>query len=207
MISKMKIINLHHTNYFFIENDCGKYLAIDNGYPCTLYEYKRKIKEAGIHFDDIVAAIVTHIHIDHAGLLGELCEVIPDCYLIGNQREKAITEMERIILKDTNYNGSENNTSCVYKKIDVSKIKFVSVAEINNFLKENKFGGTIIETPSHSDDSITYISDDGVAIIGDLTPRSFVMEDNEKEIDDWKKIVEYKVTRVIPSHANEFMLN
>jgi glyoxylase-like metal-dependent hydrolase (beta-lactamase superfamily II) len=193
---QMKILHLHHTNYFLVENKNGKFLSIDNGYPCTLYEYKRKVKEAGINFEDIIGAIVTHLHLDHAGLLGELCQVIPDCYLIGNQRQDEINEMERIILRDKNYAG--------YKKIDLEKIKFISIDEMNTYLEEKKFGGTIIATPSHSKDSVTYITDDGTAIIGDLTPLCNVMEDNKEENEDWNKLFDLNVKNVIPSHANEF---
>ena len=51
------------------------------GWPCTLYEYQRCMKEIGLRFTDIQIAVVSHFHMDHAGLVGEfppLGQVMPD---------------------------------------------------------------------------------------------------------------------------------
>jgi glyoxylase-like metal-dependent hydrolase (beta-lactamase superfamily II) len=130
---------------------------------------------------------------DHAGLLSEFIESRIQCYLVGKQSYKEIDEMERTIKK--NYKE--------YKEIDKSKIKRASIEEINELLKQEGFSGEVIITEGHSPDSISYITEDNEAIIGDLTPIEQIMDDKKSE-ENWNHIKEKKVSRIYPSHANIF---
>ena len=59
-----------HTHcYLLRSNDREKLLAFDAGWPCSLLEYARGVKAAGYRFDCIRWAIISHFHLDHAGLV------------------------------------------------------------------------------------------------------------------------------------------
>ena len=130
---------------------------------------------------------------DHAGLLNEFIESGIQCYIIEKQSNKEIDEMERTIKK--NYKE--------YKEIDKSKILRASIEEINELLKQEGFSGEVILTEGHSPDSISYVTEDNEAIIGDLTPIEQIMDDKKSE-ENWNHIKEKKVSRIYPSHANIF---
>ena len=130
---------------------------------------------------------------DHAGLLSEFIESGIQCYIIEKQSDKEIDEMERTIKK--NYKD--------YKEIDKSKILRASIEEINELLKQEGFSGEVILTEGHSPDSISYVTEDNEAIIGDLTPIEQIMDDKKSE-EDWNHIKEKKVNIIYPSHANIF---
>ena len=190
----MLYFRYHNTNCFFIKNEhTNTYLAIDAGWPCTLREYQRLLKNIGIKFTQISFCIVTHLHMDHAGLLSEFIESGIQCYIIEKQSDKEIDEMERTIKK--NYKD--------YKEIDKSKILRASIEEINELLKQEGFSGEVILTEGHSPDSISYVTEDNEAIIGDLTPIEQIMDDKKSE-ENWNHIKEKKVRRIYPSHANIF---
>ena len=90
-----------------------------------------------------------------------------------------------------------------YKEIDKSKIKRVSIEEINQVLNQEGFLGEVILTNGHSPDSISYITEDNEAIIGDLIPIEQIMDDKKSE-ENWKRIREKKARKIYPSHANIF---
>jgi glyoxylase-like metal-dependent hydrolase (beta-lactamase superfamily II) len=190
----MLYFRYHNTNCFFIKNKRTEtYLAIDAGWPCTLREYQRSLKNIGIKYTQISNCIITHLHMDHAGLVSEFIESGIQCYLLEKQSDKEIDEMERTIRK--NYKE--------YKEIDKSKIRRVSIEEINELLNKEGFSGEVILTNGHSPDSISYITEDNEAIIGDLTPIEQIMDDKKSE-ENWRRIREKKVKRIYPSHANVF---
>jgi glyoxylase-like metal-dependent hydrolase (beta-lactamase superfamily II) len=192
----MQYFRYHNTNCFFIKNEQNDtYLAIDAGWPCTLREYQRSLKNIGIRFAQISTCIVTHLHMDHAGLLSEFIEHGIKCLIAGKQSDKEIDDMERIIKKNCSN----------YQEIDKSKIFRVSIERLNEVLEQEGFKGEVIETDGHSPDSISYITKDKEAIIGDLAPIGQILDD-EKSEGSWEKIKEKKVKCAYPSHANVFEL-
>ena len=65
--------------------------------------------------------------------------------------------------------------------------------------------GEIISTPSHSEDSVCVILDDGDCIVGDLEPVEFLgaYEDNPRLEKDWSRIMSYKPKKILYAHVNE----
>lgn len=190
----MQYFRYHNTNCFFIKNEHNDtYLAIDAGWPCTLREYQRSLKSIGIQFSQIGICIVTHLHMDHAGLLSEFIEQGIQCFIVGKQSDDEINEMEKIIKKNYKH----------YREIDKSKILRASMGRINEVLWQAGFLGEAITTNGHSPDSISYITKDKEAIIGDLAPIGQIMDD-EKSEGSWEKIKRKQAKCAYPSHANVF---
>jgi glyoxylase-like metal-dependent hydrolase (beta-lactamase superfamily II) len=62
-----------HTHYYLLPSYDGKsLLAFDAGYPCSIHEYARAIKDTGCRFEQIKWAIVSHFHLDRAGLIRDI---------------------------------------------------------------------------------------------------------------------------------------
>jgi len=195
----VKYFRYHNTNCFFLESSIDKsLLAIDAGWPCTLYEYQRALKTIGYSFKNIKWAIVTHFHMDHAGLIGELSKEGIYCYTFENQTFNDIDEMERVILKNKEYSA--------YQKIDRNGLKTTSISEFNNEFKTLGINGEVIITKGHSSDSITLITNDHEAIIGDLAPINQIMENDIVSIENWNEIKHRGMKRIYPSHAEIFDL-
>jgi len=184
------------TNCFLAQssND-DRLLAIDAGWPCSLYEYAAALKSTGHHFDQIAWAIVTHFHMDHAGLLGEFIQKGIHCIIFENQ-EEAIDPMEKMILR--NYKK--------YRNIVRERLVKVKAEGSRAFFEKIGIRGEVLLTPGHSPDSITFISDEHEAAIGDLYPIDLVMPDDTVSMRSWERIREKKVKIVYPSHAPLFEL-
>jgi glyoxylase-like metal-dependent hydrolase (beta-lactamase superfamily II) len=158
-----------------------------------LYEYIRSLKAIGFRFEQIKWAIISHFHLDHAGLVRDFQDAGIQCLLFENQGE-GIDEMERIIARS--YSG--------YRPILKEGFHRVSTQKSRSFLKAIGIKGEVIQTPGHSDDSVSLITDDHDAVIGDLYPIDQVMPNDLTTLNSWEKIRERGAVRIWPSHAPGF---
>jgi glyoxylase-like metal-dependent hydrolase (beta-lactamase superfamily II) len=188
----MHVIRYHGTNAYFLTLTEGL-LAIDCGWPCSLLEYRRLMKEQGLRFQDVRRAVVTHLHMDHAGLLGEFQRAGIDCALIGGQDEAAAA-MERVIGKNGDYSD--------YIPIDLNRIRRLTLDELN--AEAQGWGIEAVPTPSHSPDSVSFLVGNE-AIVGDLAPRSQILEGDPAQAD-WARLAAKGVVKAYPSHAAAFLL-
>jgi endoribonuclease LACTB2 len=194
--SRVEYFRYHGTNCFFIRSDSDdRLLAVDAGWPCTLDEYWRGLKSIGLQYRHITWAIVTHFHMDHAGLVNEFIESGIECLIFENQAG-AVDGMERTIRK--NYPR--------YRNIDAERLAAARTNESREMLKAMGIRGEVIVTDGHSADSITLITDSREAIIGDLPPRERIMPDDEKCLACWRRIEGMGARRIYPSHAAIFEL-
>ena len=92
-----------------------------------------------------------------------------------------------------------------YTPIDETKATIISCAQSRDFLCDIGIGGEVIHTPSHSEDSVSVILDNGNCIVGDLEPMEYLAaySNNRKLKCDWKKVMEYHPKQILYAHANE----
>jgi glyoxylase-like metal-dependent hydrolase (beta-lactamase superfamily II) len=169
-------------------------LAIDVGWPCSLLEYQKGIKSIGLKYKNIKWAIVTHFHMDHAGLINEFQKNGIECIVFENQYEH-IDLMEKTISRK--YNN--------YTSINKEKLKRITTNVSKEYFNDLGIELEIIKTNGHSEDSISVIKNDEI-IIGDLAPIDQIMDDDIKNQICWEKIINRKIRKVYPSHAKEFYL-
>lgn len=191
MITKIRYGN---TNTFLIRGDKGSVL-IDTDFAGTLPMFYRMIKTLGIKVSDITYVLATHYHPDHIGLVSELMEQGVKLLLVDTQVE-SVHYSDEIFAREPRLG---------YKPIDESEAVTISVEESRSFLKELGIDGEIISTPSHSEDSISVILDDGTCIVGDLEPFEYLAgyEDNEALSADWDTVLGLDPKRICYAHANE----
>ena len=154
------------------------------------------MKTIGYSFKNIKWAIVTHFHMDHAGLIGEFIKEGITCYKHENQTFNAIDEMEKVIMKNKEYS--------LYQTIDKNMIKEENINEINNELRTLGIYGEVIITKGHSPDSITFLTKEHEAIIGDLSPINQITEDDKESLENWSIIKQKGIKKIYPSHAELF---
>ncbi len=183
-----------NTNTFLLSGEAAN-LLIDTDYAGTLSAFYKEIKKHGIGVQDITYVMATHYHPDHMGLIGELMEHGVKLLLIDAQTEYVHFSDEIF--------GREKQIK--YTPIDESLATVISCAESRSFLISMGINGEIISTPSHSEDSVSVILDDGDCIVGDLEPIDFLdaYEENPRLEKDWRRIMSYKPKRIYYAHANE----
>ena len=191
MLTKLKYGN---TNTYLIHGKSGNVL-IDTDYAGTLPMFYKAIKEHEISVKDIDYILATHFHPDHIGLVSELMEQGVGLILMESQAG-AVHFSDKIF---------EREPGLRYKPIDESAGVFLSFEESRAFLGKLGIDGEIIRTPSHSEDSVSVVLDEGICIVGDLEPLDYLLayEDNRELKCDWDKVMSYKPKVIYYAHANE----
>lgn len=170
-------------------------LAFDAGWPCSLHEYARSMKVTGFRFGQIKWAIISHMHMDHAGLIRDFQDAGIECLLFESQGG-GIDAMEKIISRSYRE----------YRPILRDRFTRIRTEESRSFLRGVGIEGEVIQTPGHSDDSVSLITDEHDVLIGDLSPIAQIMPEDVKSLQSWTRIRELEAIRIWPSHAEPFAL-
>ena len=189
----MNKLNYGNTNTFFIRGDKGG-LLIDTDYAGTLPAFYKAIKNAGIKMTEIKYVLATHYHPDHMGIVGQLIEQGIELLLVDVQKE-AVHFSDKIFEKD----------KLQYSKINEADARIITCEESRKVLSSIGISGEIIQTPSHSADSISLILDNGSCFVGDLEPSEYLeaYDNNEALKNDWDLIMYYNPKTIFFAHRPE----
>ena len=187
-------IRYGNTNTVLLKGNKGSIL-IDTDYAGTLPAFYKTIKGLGIKVSDITYILATHYHPDHIGLVSELMSQGVKLIIMESQTD-SVHYSDGIF---------EKEHYLVYKPIDENKAQVMLFENSRTFLESLGIEGEIIPTPSHSEDSISVLLDDGTFIVGDLEPLEYLeaYEDNSKLKADWDRLLKAEPKRIIYAHANE----
>ena len=183
-----------NTNTFFIPGAEGG-LLVDTDWAGTLPQFFKAIKAAGIEMKAITTLLVTHYHPDHMGLAGEL-QQLGVKLLIADLQLPFVHASDEIFARDKRLS---------YRAADEDAARVISCAESREALKTLGIDGEIIHTPSHSEDSISLLLDDGSCLVGDLEPLAYLAgyDENPALKSDWEQIMRRHPKRILYAHANE----
>lgn len=192
----MEIIALTYksTNCYLLQSNNG-WIMVDAGWPDTLPQLLHLLKQKSVRTNDIKYLIVTHFHPDHAGLAEDLKGFGAQLIL----HESQVPYVEKI------NSFFKKNPKANFKEIDAGNNIIVSSAESREFLSNVGLNGEIIQTPGHSDDSISLIIDGCCGFTGDLPGLSLMEAYDDQTIkDSWKMIQSYNVKKIYPAHGNPY---
>ena len=194
LVSVIRHFRYHNTNCYFMAC-AGGWLAIDAGWPGTLSEYRAHSHAHGVPLEAVRHALVTHFHLDHAGLFGEFQLLGIECVVFEEQLPH-IAPMEATITRG----------KASYQPIDSRLARIVSLRESAAFLEGIGVRGEVIATAGHSPDSVTLLTADHEAFIGDLYTPQFVMPDDVRHTTIWSDLIDRGVKQVYPAHVLPFEL-
>ena len=191
-ITELKYSN---TNTYLIEGDKGTIL-FDTGWAGTFVAFCRELGEKHKALQDIDYLLISHFHPDHMGIAGEIAECGPKVLIMDLQ-------LPYIHSSDVIF-GKENNR--FFKPISENDLKVISVDKSRAFLTSIGINGEIIYTPGHSDDSISLILDNGIALVGDLYDLNSAFAFNDEKINNsWKNILSHNISKICYGHHEQII--
>jgi glyoxylase-like metal-dependent hydrolase (beta-lactamase superfamily II) len=177
------------STYCYLIESYDGYLLYDTGWVNEYGIFRDSLKELGISPKKIKWFMVSHFHIDHAGLAGILINNGKEFIVFENQKD-CINEMEELI-ENKKYN---------YVKINQEKIIHKKLIDSRKWLETIGINGEIIQIFGHGNQNIALLLDDGKAFIGDLPP---IYKYDELVKNDWDKILRYNVKIINTAHSGE----
>jgi glyoxylase-like metal-dependent hydrolase (beta-lactamase superfamily II) len=195
IVENLVTVTIRSTHYYLIDTGQG-WLMVDAGWAGGLPALKSQLKRFGIELGQIRFVIITHHHPDHAGLAQEIKQA-------GRARlillEKQIPYLEKL---NAFYAGKD-----IYLPVRIEAGDLVLHRSNRDDLLRNGIQGEIVETPGHSDDSVSLVLDSGRAFTGDLHPPDYAPDEaRELTCQSWKKLQKLKVRTVYPAHGEPFQM-
>jgi glyoxylase-like metal-dependent hydrolase (beta-lactamase superfamily II) len=132
------------------------------------------------------------------GLVGELVKQGVKLLLIDVQKE-FVHFSDNIFARD----------KLRYTPVDDTDATMISCKESRSFLSSIGIHGEIIHTPSHSEDSISLLLDNGDFFVGDLEPFEYIEAygENDPLKNDWERILSRRPGRIFYAHMPEKRLD
>lgn len=168
------------------------YLLFDAAWPDQYPLFKDSVKAAGIRLKEIRAVVVSHFHIDHAGLAG-MISAKGIRFVVFENQVRAIDAMERLI----------ERKGYPYTPIEKARIDILRLSDSRAWLSSLGIRGQIIQTRSHGDQGIALLLDSGEAFIGDLP---VIPEYSELAQSDWDRLRALSARFIYPAHAEKYEL-
>ena len=185
------------TKTYYIPAENGGGLLVDTGYAGTLHAFFGAIKSSGISIKDIGFLLATHYHPDHCGLIGEL-QTLGVTLIIADVQLPFIHFSDRIFERD----------GLPFTPINSAAARVISLSESRGLLKSIGIEGELLHTPSHSEDSVSLLLNNGDCFVGDLEPAEYIPAYGGSVPlgADWRSIMSRHPRRIFYAHANEKVL-
>ena len=169
-MSNIHSLKLSKSNAFLLIGE--KPILIDSGSPGDLLTLERGLNKAGISIADIELLVLTHAHFDHAGNAA----VIHD----RSGCKVAVHELEREFLENGKNAVIVPNTLLAKFLNPFMNIPFtattVDIVLKDSFdLKPYGVDAQIIFTPGHTPGSVSVVTAEGEAFIGDLAGGGYLL--------------------------------
>ena len=189
----IKLLKYGNTNCYYVEGKNGSIL-VDTDWAGTLQAFYKKIKELDITKIDYI--LITHYHPDHMGIAQEIIDNMNAKLLVIDIQKDYLHCSDKIFEKDKKSKFTPINTEPL----------IISCEESRKFLSDLGIDGEIIYTPGHSDDSISLILDDGIAIVGDLYDLNSASAFNDDKINNsWKSILSHNISKICYGHHEQML--
>lgn len=217
----MEIINIGNriVNNYLIKTKQG-YIVVDTGYLRNYKQFKVRLAQNSIMFEDIKFIFITHVHDDHVGFLNELI-IDTNAKLIMHK-----DSVKRLLLGHNEYIGGCPN---VMAKLFIKGMQIVGIGKhtfpifrINNntilwdgtyqFFRQIGLNIDIIPLPGHTRDSIGLLTGEGVLLCGDACMNGFPsikrniiwIENLEDYKESWDIMIQSSAKMIYPSHGEPF---
>ena len=176
------------THSFLVDLGAGK-LMVDAGWPGSLPALKSQLRAYGIQPAEIHFVLITHTHPDHAGLAQDIKQMADARLILHAKQIPFLPELEASL------RGKGGYTPIVVEPSDI-----VLNAGNSPVLERLGIHGELIETPGHSDDSISLVLDSGPAFIGDLYLPQFASDEAAAALTraSWQTLLKQGGQEVLP---------
>jgi glyoxylase-like metal-dependent hydrolase (beta-lactamase superfamily II) len=212
-------IQLGNVNTYLIRGEAS-YMLVDAGTPRKADALFDWLRMRGISAGEIGLIVITHVHFDHVGSLKGIQAAASCPVLVHETEAELLSRGEVAIPPGTRWFsrpllGIARKTPLIRQLLRYPAVNpdiLVPGEELS--LAGYGFPARIIHTPGHTAGSISVLTDDGKAFVGDLASNDWPMgrgpifnpfgEDGERMLRSWEKLLRQGARMILPAHGNPF---
>ncbi|MDD3412062.1 MAG: MBL fold metallo-hydrolase [Eubacteriales bacterium] len=187
-MNRVKELTYGQTRCYLI----GGSVLVDTDWAGTLPRFLKRVRDENVDLAAIRYLLVTHFHPDHMGIAQELAD-LGMRIVIFDEQQKAVHQADGVFAKDKRVR---------FRPVDESRALRVACADSRALLETVGVYGQVLHTPGHSEDSISIVLDDGMALVGDLPPLSWAAAYRDEKVNrSWADILSHSVHTLYYAHA------
>ena len=167
---KIHLLKLRVSNAYLLTGD--QPILVDTGSPSDIELIRSKLRDFNVELRDLALIVHTHVHSDHIGSTAEIVAEA-NCPIAYHPADQEIA--------DRSHNGRLNGIGLRGRIMSrfFSDAKFDSVTgdiHLSSGLTLDDYGcnATVVETPGHTPGSISIVTPEGDAIIGDVIMGGYI---------------------------------
>ena len=221
MATEFHRLDLGITNSYLIKIPNG-YIVVDTGYYSDFKKFLNKLKNLGVNISDIEYLFLTHHHDDHAGFATRLTEESGCLRIVHEQAIPPLQDGESVdTMKPVNLRVkmlfsifSLLHKDFRFPSVSIDESDHIISEKNGRILRDIGLNATILHTPGHCRDSMSIVTDDGRAYVGDaamnfpniigLHHRPIYVEDEQQVYRSWKNLIESGSEQIFPAHGEPF---
>jgi len=158
----------------------GGVALLDPGPTSTLPALRTALGEAGIALRDVREIVLTHVHLDHAGVVGTLVHELPHLRVYVHEKgAQNIVEPERLLASARRLFGADMDR--LWGEVRPVPHEALVVLSGSERISAGGRDLEVLYTPGHASHHVSYFSaDTGIAFVGDtagvrLNPDGYIL--------------------------------
>ena len=211
-------INLGSANVYLVQGE-GGYLLVDAGMPRKEKTFFRYIERCFISPEEIKFMVITHAHFDHTGSLRAIRERC-GCRVAVHAGEASLLRQGRTVIPPGTNRLSNAVCSWAKTKWFVDRLVRYAPVEPDILVTEEMslepygFSAFLLPTPGHTSGSISVLTHQGEAFVGDLASNNYPLgwgpiynpigEDGPLMLESWARILKKGARTLMPGHGESF---
>jgi glyoxylase-like metal-dependent hydrolase (beta-lactamase superfamily II) len=195
--------------YLFLR---GEPVLVETGSQTSVDAVARALSALGIGPNDLRAIAVTHIHLDHAGGVGDLARKFPEAVVYVHEKgARHLVDPGRLISSAAMVYGPLLDQ--LYGRLTPTEQARIKVGREGDLVPLGRGGLKVIDSPGHAKHHLAYFDEDsGIIFAGDslgvLLPDAGVLRpssppadfDLDKALDSMRKFGEARPERIALAH-------
>ncbi|MBS3813864.1 MBL fold metallo-hydrolase [Candidatus Bipolaricaulota bacterium] len=207
-------IRLGTVKSFLLVGNGSDLILVDAGNPGDGGKIVEKVQTLGYRLKDVSLIVLTHGHRDHVGGVAELTKALSAKVVIHERDSQVLSEGKDAPTTPARFTGRLLKPFATDKKFPLPEDEPDRIKQSSVSLKCFGIDGEIIHTPGHTFGSLSVVSENGIAVVGDLIMGKFIVfgraslpifaEDLPSVKDSIKRVLSAGPKRIYSSHGGPF---
>jgi glyoxylase-like metal-dependent hydrolase (beta-lactamase superfamily II) len=218
MTTRFHTLRLGQVNAYLIQGREG-YMLVDAGFPRREKVLFAWLKEKNIHPHEIRLIVITHVHFDHVGSVQAIQAGTGSSVAVPEGEAGLLEHGEVAIPPGTRWFSRPFLAFARQSPFIKSWFRFQALKPDlllrgETSLEAYGFSARVLPTPGHTLDSVSVLTEDGLAFVGDLAPNDLPFglgpiynsfgEDGPMMLRSWETLLRAGVRNILPAHGKPF---